>query len=248
MRRIVSSWNWCRFCRRSSCSRDRRAGRLARGAARAACARLRRGDGLPGLAQVGGARAVVRREAGARLRSGRPARRRGRRRFTPSGCLSMTASTSFERTFGWPRRSARRPTPSNCPSARSPRRPSRRSSPVLPVRMRSSIPAPRGRTSGGRPTGSARLRDGSATGSGLTSVVLWGPGEGDAARAAVAASAGAAQLAPETGLRDLVALARGARSDDLRRHRTAAHRRRRRRAGRRAVWSDESRAQRSVGG
>ena len=44
-----------------------------------------------------------------------------------------------------------------------------------------------------------------------TSVVLWGPGEEDAARAAVDASAGAAHLAPETGLRDLVALARSAR-------------------------------------
>jgi lipopolysaccharide heptosyltransferase I len=46
---------------------------------------------------------------------------------------------------------------------------------------------------------------------GLVSVVLWGPGEEDAARIAVAASAGAAHLAPETSLTELVALARGAR-------------------------------------
>jgi lipopolysaccharide heptosyltransferase I len=46
---------------------------------------------------------------------------------------------------------------------------------------------------------------------GLVSVVLWGPGEADAAGAAVAASAGTARLAPETSLPDLVALARGAR-------------------------------------
>jgi len=45
---------------------------------------------------------------------------------------------------------------------------------------------------------------------GLASVVLWGPGELEAAQIAVAASAGAARLAPQTGLRDLVALARGA--------------------------------------
>lgn len=46
---------------------------------------------------------------------------------------------------------------------------------------------------------------------GLVSVVLWGPGERDAADVVVSASAGAARMAPETGLRDLMALARGAR-------------------------------------
>jgi lipopolysaccharide heptosyltransferase I len=46
---------------------------------------------------------------------------------------------------------------------------------------------------------------------GLVSVVLWGPGEADAARAATDASAGAGQLAPETTLSDLVVLARGAK-------------------------------------
>jgi len=44
----------------------------------------------------------------------------------------------------------------------------------------------------------------------LASVVLWGPGEREAAETVVAASRGAATLAPETGLRDLVALARAA--------------------------------------
>jgi lipopolysaccharide heptosyltransferase I len=52
----------------------------------------------------------------------------------------------------------------------------------------------------------ARLRDRH----GLPSVVLWGPGERDAADAIVQASAGAAIVAPETSLRDLVALARHA--------------------------------------
>jgi lipopolysaccharide heptosyltransferase I len=46
---------------------------------------------------------------------------------------------------------------------------------------------------------------------GLSSVILWGPGEGDAARAAVDASAGAARMAPEIGLADLTALVAGAR-------------------------------------
>jgi heptosyltransferase-1 len=46
---------------------------------------------------------------------------------------------------------------------------------------------------------------------GLTSVVLWGPGEAPLAQAVVAASVGAAIEAPETGLADLVALARAAR-------------------------------------
>lgn len=46
---------------------------------------------------------------------------------------------------------------------------------------------------------------------GLASVVLWGPGELDAARAIVSAAGGAATLAPETTLPDLVAIARGAR-------------------------------------
>jgi lipopolysaccharide heptosyltransferase I len=46
---------------------------------------------------------------------------------------------------------------------------------------------------------------------GLASIVLWGPGEADAARAVVAESAGAAQLAPQTTWTDVLALARGAR-------------------------------------
>ena len=46
---------------------------------------------------------------------------------------------------------------------------------------------------------------------GLASVVLWGPGEEAAAREVVAASAGAASLAPATNLHDLIALARRAR-------------------------------------
>jgi lipopolysaccharide heptosyltransferase I len=46
---------------------------------------------------------------------------------------------------------------------------------------------------------------------GLSSVVLWGPGERDAAEAAAAASEGAATVAPETALPDLLALSRAAR-------------------------------------
>lgn len=46
---------------------------------------------------------------------------------------------------------------------------------------------------------------------GLTSVVLWGPGEAELAEAVVAASDGAAVAAPSTGLADLVAIAQGAR-------------------------------------
>ena len=46
---------------------------------------------------------------------------------------------------------------------------------------------------------------------GLVSVVLWGPGEQDLAQAVVTASHGSAFLAPETGLIDLLALARDAR-------------------------------------
>jgi ADP-heptose:LPS heptosyltransferase len=46
---------------------------------------------------------------------------------------------------------------------------------------------------------------------GLASVVLWGPGEADAASAVVAGSAGAAHVAPPTGLQDLIALAQRAR-------------------------------------
>ncbi len=46
---------------------------------------------------------------------------------------------------------------------------------------------------------------------GLASVVLWGPGEAEAANAVVGAAAGAAHLAPPTGLRDVIALAQGAR-------------------------------------
>ena len=46
---------------------------------------------------------------------------------------------------------------------------------------------------------------------GLASVVLWGPGESDLAEAVVASSLNAAIAAPQTSLRDLVALARGAR-------------------------------------
>jgi lipopolysaccharide heptosyltransferase I len=46
---------------------------------------------------------------------------------------------------------------------------------------------------------------------GLRSVVLWGPGEAAVADAVVRASSGAAVRAPETGLHDLVAIARGAR-------------------------------------
>ncbi len=45
---------------------------------------------------------------------------------------------------------------------------------------------------------------------GLTSVVLWGPGEEPLAKAVVEAAAGAALLSPRTTIRDLVALARSA--------------------------------------
>ena len=46
---------------------------------------------------------------------------------------------------------------------------------------------------------------------GLASVVLWGPGEAEAASAVVAGAAGSAHLAPPTGLQELIALAQGAR-------------------------------------
>jgi lipopolysaccharide heptosyltransferase I len=45
----------------------------------------------------------------------------------------------------------------------------------------------------------------------LASIVLWGPGEAEAAEAVVAQSAGAAQLAPQTTWTDVLALARGAK-------------------------------------
>ena len=45
---------------------------------------------------------------------------------------------------------------------------------------------------------------------GLTPVVLWGPGEEDLAQAVVAASSGAAVLAPPTSVSDIVAIARAA--------------------------------------
>jgi heptosyltransferase-1 len=45
---------------------------------------------------------------------------------------------------------------------------------------------------------------------GLTCVALWGPGERALAEAVVSHSSGAAVAAPETGLRDLVALSRAA--------------------------------------
>ena len=46
---------------------------------------------------------------------------------------------------------------------------------------------------------------------GLASIVIWGPGEANAAHQVVAASDGAARLAPETKWSDVLALARGAR-------------------------------------
>jgi len=46
--------------------------------------------------------------------------------------------------------------------------------------------------------------------SGLTSIVLWGPGEEDLARAVAAAASGAAELAPPTCVRDIVAISRAA--------------------------------------
>jgi heptosyltransferase-1 len=46
---------------------------------------------------------------------------------------------------------------------------------------------------------------------GLAAVVLWGPGEEGLAHAVVDAADGAASVAPPTGLRDLIALSRGAR-------------------------------------
>jgi lipopolysaccharide heptosyltransferase I len=45
---------------------------------------------------------------------------------------------------------------------------------------------------------------------GMSSIVLWGPGEQDLAASVVRASAGAARLAPPTGIPDLVELARAA--------------------------------------
>jgi lipopolysaccharide heptosyltransferase I len=46
---------------------------------------------------------------------------------------------------------------------------------------------------------------------GLRTLVLWGPGERDLAEQVAQASAGAAELAPETSVTDLFAIARGAR-------------------------------------
>ena len=46
---------------------------------------------------------------------------------------------------------------------------------------------------------------------GLRSLVVWGPGEQPLARAVVDASGGAAELAPQTTIADLVGIARGAR-------------------------------------
>jgi heptosyltransferase-1 len=46
---------------------------------------------------------------------------------------------------------------------------------------------------------------------GLVSLVLWGPGEAEAAAAVIASAGGAAQLVPETAWPDVLALARGAR-------------------------------------
>jgi heptosyltransferase-1 len=46
---------------------------------------------------------------------------------------------------------------------------------------------------------------------GLASIVLWGPGEADAAQVVVAQAGGAARLAPETTWTDVLALARGAK-------------------------------------
>lgn len=46
---------------------------------------------------------------------------------------------------------------------------------------------------------------------GLSSLVLWGPGERDLAEAVAAASSGAASVAPATRIADVLALARGAR-------------------------------------
>ena len=68
---------------------------------------------------------------------------------------------------------------------------------------------------------------------GLRSAVLWGPDEATLAAAVARASGGAARMAPQTTMVEMLALARAAQRDGVGRHGAAAPGRRRRHAGRR---------------
>ena len=81
---------------------------------------------------------------------------------------------------------------------------------------------------------------------GLRSIVLWGPGEESLAEEVVAASGGAAALAPPTSIHDISEIARLADLFVVRRYRAAPHRSGRRDAHRRDFWSNRSGPQRSL--
>ena len=81
---------------------------------------------------------------------------------------------------------------------------------------------------------------------GLPSFVLWGPGEEGLAGAVVETSAGAARVAPPTGLPDLRRAVARRLADGVRRYRATAHRHRGRHADRFAVRSDRPASQRAM--
>ena len=168
--------------------------RLARGA-RASCGRGSYDVALDfqgllksaALARLSGAQARDRLRSRARCASAR------RRRSTPSASTSARAGTSSRRTCALAARSARRRDPLEFPIADV-------ESAALDAvaraaastRSRCSTAARPGRTSAGRRIGSAALARVARERHGLTSVVLWGPGERGLADAVVAASDGAA--------------------------------------------------------
>ena len=112
---------------------------------------------------------------------------------------------------------------------------------------RCSIPARRGRTSGGRRRGLRRVAARAARAARPDVGRAVGTGRGrDCARGRRGGSRRRGVLSPPTTIADLVALARGAARDGVGRHRADAHRRRGRHADRRHLRTDAAGAQRSV--
>ena len=208
---------------------------------------VRRGVRRAGPDQVGRAGAAGRRTAHVRIAAPAPARAAGRRSSTPTRRIWAAPCTSCTRRWRW-----------------SPPWAPRRRRPAFPLDLPPSPPA--AQVAQRHPGGFALLNPGGAwpnkqwpaerfgelarrirAAHGLPSVVIWGPGEEARAALVVAASQGAAEISPPTGIADLFGLVQGRARGGVRRHRAAAHRRRRRRAAGGALRSDDRRTQWSVG-
>ena len=219
------------------------------------CARVRRRDRSAGVAEVGARRARFRRAARDRLRGAATPASASRACSTPSRTIPAAAACTIRERPVTSSRSI-----SACSSSSECRRRRRN------FRSSRSIRQPRVGCASRRAAAYALLNPGaawpnkrwpperfaavaiasSASGHGLKSIVLWGPGEELLAQQVVDAAGGAAILSPKTTIADIVGADARRGADGFGRHRADAHRRGARHAAGRHLRADASGAQRTA--